>query len=166
MKGKQLINKAFQLEELERIPWVPFVGVHGGYLIDVDATTYLKSHEHIVNGISKSIEMYDPDGIPVIFDLQVEAEIMGCGLQWADDNPPSVISHPLMDGKTLDQLPEFNQDKGRLPVALEATRQLREKYPDIAIYGLVTGPFTLALHLLGTEIFTKMMRNPIRSRNC
>ncbi len=160
MKGQELINKAFRLEKTERIPWVPFVGVHGGYLTGVDAREYLTSREHLVNGISAAIDRYEPDGIPIMFDLQVEAEILGCGLQWSDDNPPSVISHPLMEGKTVDDLPEFSPDKARLPVALEATRELRQKYPDIALYGLVTGPFTLALHLMGTEIFTTMMMDP------
>jgi len=160
MTGKSLINKAFRLEKPDRTPWVPFVGVHGGYLTGVDARKYLTSREHLVNGISAAIDRYEPDGIPIMFDLQVEAEILGCGLQWSDDNPPSVISHPLMEGKTVDDLPEFGPDKGRLPVALEATRELRQKYPDTALYGLVTGPFTLALHLIGTEIFTTMMMDP------
>ncbi len=30
----------------------------------------------------------------------------------------------------------------------------------MALYGLITGPFTLALHLLGTDIFTNMMMDP------
>ncbi|MGM0532548.1 MAG: uroporphyrinogen decarboxylase family protein [Bacteroidota bacterium] len=160
MKGKELINQAFRQEKPERIPWVPFVGVHGGYLIDVNAKKYLTSREYLVRGISEAIDRYDPDGIPVMFDLQVEAEVLGCGLQWSDDNPPSVISHPLMEGKTVNDLPEFGPNQGRLPIVLEATRQLRTKYPDVALYGLVTGPFTLALHLMGTEIFTQMMIEP------
>ncbi len=33
---------------------------------------------------------------------QVEAEILGCELNWSKDNPPAVISHPLeMGEKTL-----------------------------------------------------------------
>jgi len=159
-KGKNLVNQALRLEELERIPWIPFVGVHGGHLIGQNAQEYLASADNIVRGISAAIERYDPDGIPVMFDLQVEAEILGCGLQWAEDNPPSVVTHPLMEGKTVEQLSDFEKSKGRLPVALEATRQLREKYPDVALYGLITGPFTLALHLMGTEIFTRMMLEP------
>ncbi len=47
-RGLTLLEKAFKLEEVERTPWVPFVGVHGGYLIGVDAETYLKSAENMV----------------------------------------------------------------------------------------------------------------------
>ncbi|NQU50992.1 MAG: thioredoxin family protein [Bacteroidetes bacterium] len=160
MKGLELIKKAIALETVERVPWVPFVGVHGGSLTGVDAETYLKSSEEVIKGVSKAIEEYNPDGIPVVFDLQIEAEILGCELQWALHNPPAVISHPLANGTKLADLKIPSISDGRIPVALEATKVLREKYPDIALYGLITGPFTLALHLMGTDIFMKLFEAP------
>lgn len=160
MQGLKLIEKAFRLEALERIPWVPFVGVHGGHLIGVDAETYLNSATMLVDGISKAVELYRPDGIPVAFDLQIEAEILGCKLVWSPENPPAVVSHPLSEGVELSSLCIPGKTDGRIPVVLEATRILRAKYPEIALYGLITGPFTLALHLLGTEIFMKLFEDP------
>jgi uroporphyrinogen decarboxylase len=160
MTGKERIQKAFRLEKTDSTPWVPFVGVHGGSLIGVNATEYLRSADHIVNGIGKAVELYDPDGIPVMFDLQLEAELLGCKLNWSEQNPPAVVSHPLLDGITIEDLKLPEKTSGRLPVALEATRRLREQYPNLALYGLITGPFTLALHLLGTEIFTKLFEDP------
>ena len=80
MYGIKLIAKAFRLEEVERIPWVPFVGAHAGELLGMTATEFLKSTDNIVNGVNKSIELYKPDGIPVAFDLQIEAEALGCKL--------------------------------------------------------------------------------------
>ncbi len=160
MHGLELIKKAMALEETERVPWVPFVGVHGGFLNGVDAETYLKSGDDIVAGVSRAIEEYSPDGVPVVFDLQLEAEILGCQLQWAPHNPPAVVSHPLADGIVLGDLQIPKPNDGRIPVLLDATRKLREKYPEVALYGLITGPFTLALHLLGTDIFTKLFEAP------
>ncbi len=160
MNGLSLIRKTFRLEETERVPWVPFVGVHGAELIGVDAESYLKSSKHIVAGISKSVELYKPDGIPVVFDLQLEAETLGCKLIWSKENPPAVVSHPLSEGINLSSLQIPEKTDGRFPVVLEATAELRKKYPDIALYGLITGPFTLALHLMGTEIFMKMFEDP------
>jgi uroporphyrinogen decarboxylase len=43
---------------------------------------------------------------------------------------------------------------------MNTTRRLRKANPDLALYGLITGPFTLALHLLGTDIFMKMFDDP------
>ena len=155
MKGKELIYKAIRFEKCERAPWVPFVGVHGAYLIDCDSESYLKSKELIVKGVNAAIDKYDPDGIPVVFDLQLEAEALGCKVIWAKENPPSVVGHPLSEGVSLDEL-EIPGAEGRVAIVLEAARELRAQHPNIALYGLVTGPFTLGLHLLGTDIFMQM----------
>ena len=160
MNGLSLLKKAFRLEETERAPWVPFVGVHGGNLIGVDAESYLKSSKNIVEGISRAVELYKPDGIPVAFDLQIEAEILGCKLIWSKENPPAVVSHPLTEGVELSKLSLLEKTDGRIPIVLEAASLLRKKYPDLALYGLITGPFTLALHLLGSDIFMKMFEDP------
>ena len=153
--GKELLFKALKNQETDRVPWVPFNGVHGGALIGVTADEYLKSAELIVKGTNEAIKRYRPDGIPVGFDLQVEAEALGCDIVWASDNPPAVSSHPLETG-TYDDLPEFTKKSARVPILLDAVKQLRAEHDDIAIYGLVTGPFTLALHLRGTQIFMDM----------
>lgn len=160
MKGLKLIKKAFSLEPVERVPWVPFVGVHGGFLTGTDAETYLKSTKEIVRGISKAAEEYNPDGIPVVFDLQIEAELLGCELRWSETGPPAVVSHPLSEGQKLSDMKIPGPEDGRIAVCLDATRQLRAKYPELALYGLITGPFTLALHLLGTDIFMKLFEAP------
>lgn len=160
MKGLELIKRAMTLQPVERVPWVPFVGVHGAFLIGTDATSYLNSADLMTKGISRAIELYQPDGIPVIFDLQLEAEILGCHLRWAETSPPAVVSHPLAEGLSLRDLSLPEPTSGRIPVVTEATRTIRQRYPEIALYGLVTGPFTLALHLLGTEIFLKLLESP------
>lgn len=161
MNSKQLVLDAMQCKKVERIPWVPFVGCHAASLIDVDCESYFKSEDHIVNGVLKAIELYNPDGIPTMFDLQLEAEAMGCRLTYANDNPPAVSSHVLEDGAELSDLKIPTENDGRLPIALAATRRIVEAAgKDIAVYGLITGPFTLALHLKGTDIFYDMLDEP------
>ena len=160
LAGSALVKKAFNRETLQRIPWVPFAGVHAAKLLGIGAEEYLKSSSHIFNGVSKAVELYKPDGIPVVFDLQIEAEALGCRLNWPDNSPPSVISHPLQEGVEIEDLRLPGAFDGRIPVVMDAAAKLREKYPDIALYGLITGPFTLALHLMGTDIFMKMFEDP------
>ncbi|MBD3290405.1 hypothetical protein GF337_16495, partial [candidate division KSB1 bacterium] len=104
-------------------------------------------------------ELYKPDGIPVTFDLQIEAEALGCELQWAKENPPAVITH-VLDDKSLSDLTIPDENSGRFPEVFKAVRSLNQKAGDVAIYGLVTGPFTLALHLKGTNIFMDMFDDP------
>ena len=161
MNPKELILKATRNEQTPRAAWLPFVGCHGGFLINKTATEYLKSAELMLEGAKRARELYKPDGLPVCFDLQVEAEILGCQLHWADDVPPSVVTHPLEEGKTLETLPAFDETQGRIPVVLEALRAMKKEMGhDTAIYGLLCGPFTLALHLLGNDIFLKMFDEP------
>ncbi len=160
MTGKELLLEAIQGNPTERPAWVPFVGCHGGKLIDKTATEYLTSPELLEQGLRKAIELYRPDGLPIMFDLQVEAEILGCELRWADEVPPAVVSHPLVNG-TIADLPEFSADKGRFPLVIEAMDKLVADLGDeVAFYGLICGPFTLALHLLGNDIFLQMFDDP------
>ena len=161
MNGKELVLAAIRNQETPRAPWVPFVGCHAAKLIGVDAETYFKSADLIVQGMTAAVERYRPDGIPALFDLQLEAEALGCSLQWAQSNPPAVASHPLESGMKLADLKIPGEQDGRFPIVLEAMRRLSASLgSEKALYGLITGPFTLALHLLGTEIFYQMIDDP------
>lgn len=160
MTSKERVLSAIKREKTDRVPWVPFVGCHAAALIEKTATEYMKSADLVEQGLNEAIKRYRPDGIPVSFDLQIEAEIFGCDLAWADDNPPAVTTHPLTEGVKLEDLVLPEKDQGRLPVFLEATKRLRATHPDIALYGLITGPFTLALHLYGSNIFMTMFDDP------
>lgn len=156
MNGKELLFEALKGNQTPRPAWVPFVGVHGGKMQGVDAEQYLKSSELILEGLRKSKTMYKPDGLPIVFDLQIEAEVLGCDLRWAKDAPPAVCSHPLMS-KELDDLPAFDTNAGRFPMIKDVLTQAKaEMGEDTALYGLITGPFTLALHLMGNDIFLDM----------
>jgi len=162
MTGKELLLAAMRGEETPRPAWLPFVGCHGGKLIGRTAAEYLRSADLLVEGLKKAHQLYAPDGLPVMFDLQLEAEILGCELHWADEVPPSVISHPLADpDTTLADLPELDRTKGRLPMAMSALEALdRDLGEKVAFYGLICGPFTLALHLRGNDIFLDMFDRP------
>lgn len=158
MNGKERVLKALSFEPVDRTPWVPYAGVQTANLIGVDAQAYLNSVDHIVNGIVKAYELYEPDGLPVIFDVQMEAEALGCTLKWAKNNPPAVATH-ILETKEIADLTLPTANDGRYPIALEASRRIVAALGDkVAIYGLICGPFTLALHLKGTDLFADMMK--------
>lgn len=156
--SKELLFKALRHEETERAPWVPFAGVHAGYLIGADATQVLTDEDILVKALLEVNKIYKPDGQPIVFDLQLEAEILGCDLVWAKDNPPSVSSHPLEETMTVPckcMLP--TEKDGRLPLVLSAMRRMKQEVGDTtALYGLFCGPFTLASHLRGNDLFMDM----------
>lgn len=158
MTGKERIFNTLLHKETDGLPWVPFVGVHAGKLVGYDATQMLTDEEKIMEGITKAAELYSPDGMPILFDLQVEAEILGCELVWAKEGPPSVKTHPLENTDEIPcdcKLPEVTD--GRIPLITSVMRKSKAKWGDtVALYGLICGPFTLASHLRGNNIFMDM----------
>ena len=152
--GKELVFQTLRHEKTDTVPWVPFAGVHAGKLKGYTAEEILTDSDKLFESLMEVNRMYMPDGMPVLFDLQVEAEILGCNLLWARDNPPSVRSHPLAEDKSLPckcMIP--TRESGRLPMILEVMERLKASIGETtALYGLVCGPFTLASHLRGTNI--------------
>ncbi len=158
MNGKERVLKTLSFEPVDRTPWVPYAGVQTANLIGVDAETYLKDADNIVKGILKAYELYQPDGLPIVFDVQMEAEALGCTLKWSKDNPPAVDVH-VLEHKELSELKLPTEKDGRYPIALEAARRLVAELGDkVALYALICGPFTLALHLKGTALFSDMIK--------
>lgn len=158
MTGKELLFATLRHETTERAPWVPFAGIHAGALVGADATEVLTQEETLMKALLEVNRLYCPDGQPVLFDLQLEAEVLGCDLVWAKDSPPSVASHPLEETMSVPcvcTLP--TEDSGRIPLVLSVMRRMKEAVGNqTALYGLICGPFTLASHLRGNDLFMDM----------
>ena len=155
---KELIFQTLRHEETTRCPWVPFVGVHAGKLLGYTATEMLTESDKMLQSILEAAKIYSPDGMPIIFDLQLEAEILGCELVWINEGPPSVKTHPLAETTDIPcdcTLPK--KTDGRIPIVLDVMGKVKKAVgDDIALYGLICGPFTLASHLRGNDIFMDM----------
>ena len=160
--AKQMLIDAYRGKMTPKAPWVPYAGVHCAFLIEEEADKMLKDPELLAKGVVEAAKRYKADGIPLLFDLSVEANSIGCELKWWPDNVPSVQNHPCSD-KTPQaaelQLP--TKESGRWPVIFEAAKiakpQLEEL--DCALMGLLCGPLTLASHLAGVRIFTDVYKN-------
>lgn len=162
MTGKERIIAVLEGRKPDRLPWVPYIGVHGGQLIGCSAKTYMKDGDQLLKGLKAVCDTYKPDGLVIAFDLQLEAELLGCQLKWYEDSPPSVVSHPL---SVSDQVPEFDlsmldQEGSRLSKIIETTKTLHQSLDHHeALYGLVCGPLTLAAHLRGEKFMMDIVLN-------
>ncbi|MBQ3971145.1 MAG: uroporphyrinogen decarboxylase family protein [Selenomonadaceae bacterium] len=159
--------KALECQEVDRTPWVPYAGVQTANLLEgVDAEAFLKDADKIVEGFGKAYEKYTPDALPILFDIQMEAEAIGCELKWSKNNPPAVATHVLEDDScSVADLPRPDENSGRYPVTMEAARRIVKLYGDkIVIYALICGPLTLALHLRGVGLFSDMIRKKTKER--
>ncbi len=157
MTGKERVFRTFDGELTDSLPWVPFTGVHAGKLLDYDAKEVSTDADKIVAAALEVNRLYKPDGQPVMFDLQIEAEVLGCELLWSEDSPPTVKTHPLAQEN---EIPTYipKRSDGRIATHLKAIETLKPLIGDTtALYGICCGPFTLASHLRGTDIFMDMI---------
>jgi uroporphyrinogen decarboxylase len=161
--AKQLLIDAFRGKKTSRAPWFPYAGVNCAFHINEKAEDFLKDPALIAKGVSTTAKLYRADGIPLLFDLSVEANAVGCDLKWWADNVPSVSTHPCSGMQTPAQLGMKlpTKESGRWPVIMEAGRQTKPLLDamDCAMVGLHCGPLTLASHLAGVRIFTDIYKN-------
>ena len=159
--AKQMLIDATRGKRTERAPWVPYAGVHCAYLIKEQADRYFKDSDLLARGIVQAAKTYHADGIPLMFDLSIEAESIGCELEYWEDNVPSVNTH-LCEKQTPEELGLglFTKTSGRWPVIFEAAAKAKPQLDemDCAMLGLATGPLTLASHLAGVRIFTSVIK--------
>ncbi|MCE5342731.1 MAG: uroporphyrinogen decarboxylase [Eubacteriales bacterium] len=158
MHSNNILYQTLRHEKTGALPWVPFAGVHAGKLIGKTAREVLTDETALLDSLLAVNRLYRPHGQPVMFDLQIEAEILGCELVWTEDGPPSVKTHPLADTMTVPcrcTLP--TEEDGRIPMVLRTMRRMQEAVGDTTLlYGLICGPFTLASHLRGNDLFMDM----------
>ena len=124
--GKQAVIDAYEGRYTPVVPWVPYVGVHGAFLIGETATNILQNPDLLAKAVVNAAERYKADGIPMVFDLAVEAMSMGIKAKWFDDNPPTVIEHPLADMTLAEaglKIPGPND--GRWPIIIEAGKKAK-----------------------------------------
>jgi uroporphyrinogen decarboxylase len=159
--AKQMLIDAYRGKRTAKAPWVPYAGVHCAFLINEKADTMLKDPALLAKGVVNAAKRYKADGIPLVFDLSVEANSVGCDLKWWGDNVPSVTNHPCSD-KTPEQagLKMPTKDSGRWPVLFEAAKIAKPQLDelDCVMMGLFCGPLTLASHLAGVRIFTDVYK--------
>jgi uroporphyrinogen decarboxylase len=161
MMGKQAVIDAYEGRYTPVVPWVPYVGVHGAYLIGETASKVLQDSDLLAKAVVNAAERYKADGIPLVFDLAIEAMSMGIEAKWFDDNPPTVIAHPLADKPLAEaNLSIPGPNDGRWPTIIEAGKKAKAQLGDVALIGLSCGPLTLASHLRGAKIFTDMVKKP------
>jgi MtaA/CmuA family methyltransferase len=160
--AKQKLIDAVRGKRTENAPWVPYAGVHCAFLINEPADKMLQDPALLAKGVVNAAKRYHADGIPLVFDLSVEANSVGCDLKWWPDNVPSVKNHPCSaQGPAQAGLKLPTKDSGRWPVLFEAAKIARPQLDemDCVLMGLFCGPLTLASHLAGVRIFTDVYKH-------
>jgi uroporphyrinogen decarboxylase len=105
-----------------------------------------------------AFETYHYDLIMVFTDTMVEAEALGCGIEIPDDDEPYLVVSP-----GLNRCRSVAAGPGRMPVVLEATRDLVAAVgKDVPVVTSMKGPFSLAAFLVGVDEFLIALRTDIQ----
>lgn len=99
----------------------------------------------------------------VPFDLCIEAEALGCHVDFQTDLDivmPPVVDRPLFTSDRHGIFAEDHSHSGRIPVVQDAIRKLKAGVgAEIAIGAWIPGPYTLAWQLFGADAWLSATQN-------
>ena len=149
-------------QEIDRIPCCLDTGETMAPLLGFSIKDYYHSAEKMCQLEEYLFENFRSDGAGLSTTLRGMAEAMGSEIRYFDDNIAQ-LKTPALSLRTIDQAKLVDVEKdGRLPIILEGLRMVKKKLGDkVSISGTVTGPFTVAAMVLGTEhLMIGMIKKP------
>lgn len=127
---------------------------------------HLDSHKMAAVAAS-TYELFGFESVVVPFDVGVEAEALGCGINYYEEAED--IVYPTVSTKLANtveewdlRLPDSFLTKGRIPLVVDAIRELKEDVGgEVAVGAWVLGPYTLAGQLLELDdLYKKSFKKP------
>jgi len=159
-----------------RVPlFLPAIYEHKAWFIGSTPSAISRDADLLTRALVAEYEAIGPDALAIGVDVyNLEAEAVGCTVSFyegADTSIPGIkpgnhIIH-VGDDLTAARLPNPLTD-GRMPVNLAAARNVRRELgDDFWLRGAISGPFSLAISLVGAEaLFLACLDNPEWVRSC
>ncbi|MEE8359014.1 MAG: MtaA/CmuA family methyltransferase [Candidatus Hydrothermarchaeales archaeon] len=150
------VSRLFNNEKIDHIPCFSGMGnvtVEGMKKLGI---RFADAHQDAVKMAaiaSTTFRFYGFESAVVPFDLGIEAEALGCEMNFYQDSEAPII-YPTVKTKiasfeTPIDMPKDLAEKGRVPLVKKAIELLKEDIGgDVAIGSYVLGPFTLAGQVL------------------
>ena len=144
-------------EDIDRIPCSLDTGETMAFLIDTNIRDYYFSSEKMYQLEKYLYETFKPDGVGISITLRGMAEAMGTEILYPENNIAQVKKNAITDLDQVENLKLVDVDKdGRLPIILKGLELVQKNLGDkVPVSGTVTGPFTIAAMVVGTERLMK-----------
>ena len=158
MTRRERVERVYRLEKTDRIPFVPAIYEHKAWLAGKSPSAVCRNAEYLHAALERELDVYGADMLVVGIDVyNVEAEAVGAEVVYFEDtnDVPAIVAPLIEDAAGLERLgvPDPERD-GRMPVCLQAAGALaREHGAEMILRGAVTGPYSMAAALAGTERF-------------
>ncbi|WP_457611934.1 uroporphyrinogen decarboxylase family protein [Methanocaldococcus sp.] len=158
MTPKERLLGAITGSGIDRIPAVPLIGNFAGRMAGYTVSEIARDGIKLAKSIEYTYKMIKPDLVTILTDLCIEAEAMGCELEYFDNDVPVVKKHISVDEISI---PDPEKD-GRMPEFLKCIEYLVDKIGNEVFIGIcVPGPFTIAGNIHGTEsMMMDLIMNP------
>jgi hypothetical protein len=151
LSPRQMLNGLLQGAPPPRPLFLPIVFSLGAKVENLSLPAFLSNATKIANSLGQIRTHLRSDGIACYFDPYLEAEALGATLH-SEDHPPTLQwPHATAAGELPESLrsPEDAAQSPRVTVAVEVIQRLKSLLREERLLCAgVSGPFTLAAHLL------------------
>jgi uroporphyrinogen decarboxylase len=163
-KMKSRIHELFESVYCGTIPVIPLVGIHSAHISAINVHEALTDGNLMAKAELSALNQYGYDGILTFMDLTLEAEALGCEVQYHAETVPSVKRTLFNDAYEYACVKSSRlEESTRLSEFLRAVEIMAENidHSKTILGAYVTGPFTLAGQLMGMEsLFENMVLHP------
>jgi uroporphyrinogen decarboxylase len=168
MNAHERVMNTLQGRPTDRVPVFAVLGAYGGKLTHTDLRTLYSDARAYVAGQRAVQDTFGLDLVLATFDYSALAEAFGGEVAWFEDQAPNMKRPGARDAAAAMALPLPDPYRtARLPVILEATRQLAGLYQGrVPLFAAVPGPGALPSMVLGLETWleTVLFDEPAASR--
>lgn len=133
---------------------------------------YSESHTDagkVAAAAASTHELFGFESAVVPFDLCVEAEALGCGVDFQTDVDvllPPVVSTPLNFDEYHIEFSNEMENAGRIPLVAAAIRELKNGVGrNVAVGAWMPGPFTLSWQVFGGDAWISALSKPVEARS-
>lgn len=146
-------------EPVDRLPCVPIVGNTAARVINARISEFRGNGKLIAKAHIEAYKLFRYDIIRIFTDLYTQAEAMGAKVHYPSDETAYLEEPAIKDISEIDSLSPADPYKdGNLPHHIEAMKiAVEELGREVTVTGALTGPFTNASFLIGTEKLVKLM---------
>jgi uroporphyrinogen decarboxylase len=152
-RGFQYMMTAMQRQYADRVPVTVAIGPYGSRLSRYTLRETYTDAKKNAEGLLAFYHRFKPDSVSVINHVYMEAEAIGCEIEFPQDGMPHPKRLLLEDKVHLAKLkiPDPAKD-GRMPDLIELAQMISSEVQGMAsVSAGHSGPWNVAMHLRGAE---------------
>jgi uroporphyrinogen decarboxylase len=150
-------------QPVDRLPCVPIVGNTAARVVGVKVSAFRGNGRLLADAHVAAYRRFGYDNIRIFTDLYTQAEAMGAKIHYPDDETAYLAGPAITSVDQIASLRPVDPEKdGNLPHHLEAMEiAFQAVGREVPVTGALTGPFTTASFLIGTENLVRLtLRDP------